>query len=262
MNDAYAVKHVARMARENMELIQPAMDALGAAAAGGHLKSICHQAQQELMDLMHQGHCADECAVNAITHLGLVKHKHDLHDDTTMFLMEHASMPHSQYWEPASLMLGALARHTNNFDLVAHAFDQITKLDGMQLSKKWRHHMKRTLLHTLGNAGHAEGRGHIVDHLDDDDELIQLSAAKALANVPPGDLHGEITLAAVGANTKRSKTIRRAACQSLADRDHVTAASCFEGIETGARKLSQEESDAMAASFAPAPPTELFDIDS
>jgi len=246
LNDEYAVKHVASQAHQNTKVVKAAMDVLGAASTGGHLKSICHEAQKEVVKLIQTGKCKDECAVHGITHLGLVKHSNDLHPGTVNFLLQHAAMPDSPHWEGSSLMLGALARHTKNPELVKHALKQLAHLKKLTKLSRGHTHRKRVLLHSLGNAGHAVGRRELREHLDDKDSFIQMAAAKALGNTPPGDLGGEVLLAAIGANPKRRPHIRRLACQALEDREHPMATACSKSIKNGSRRLTKAE---LAAHF-------------
>jgi hypothetical protein len=261
LSDEYSVKHMAKLARAKHELTDTAMWTLGAASTGGHLKSVCHSAQKELQELINSERCKGECAYSAITHLGLVKHKKDLHESTLSFLLQHAKDQRSPHWEPATMMLGSLARNTQDESFVAHAHEQIAGLDDQFAAKKLtpkRHlWMRRTLLHTLGNAGHPAGMKVLAKHMDHEEYFIQHAAIKAMGNVRShvSDLALLAIGMAKGDRPDRAAAIRREACQALNDRKHPMGKACHDSIAEGSRELRGDEAEALLQE-AVAHPTE------
>ena len=48
-SDVASVKHIGKLARQDIKFRPTAVSLLGAAASGGHLKQVCHEAQKVLI---------------------------------------------------------------------------------------------------------------------------------------------------------------------------------------------------------------------
>ena len=128
--------------------------------------------------MVHEQECTGKCAYSAITHMGFVRHEMDLEPSTVPFLQKHATSPESPLWKPASMMLGSLARHTEDYSLIQHVHGQLKQLESAAMPAKKHFRTKHTLLHSLGNSGHHAGLRQLATYLDDTDLLVQHTAIK------------------------------------------------------------------------------------
>ena len=76
------------------------------------------------------------------------------------------------------MMLGSLARHTDDFSLLQHVHGQLKQVDSAAVPAKKHFRIKHALLHSLGNSGHQAGLRQLATYLDDTDLLIQHTAIK------------------------------------------------------------------------------------
>ena len=97
--------------------------------------------------------------MTAISRMGFIKSKHDMHHATLAFFNRHSRQRSSPHWEASTLMLGSLARHLKEPQLVEHLH---TALQDKQRDTHSTTHQAgkhffetRTLMSALGNSGHA-----------------------------------------------------------------------------------------------------------
>jgi hypothetical protein len=209
---------------------------LGIAAVHGATKDACKAAQWALLQLINDGTCEGQCAMTAITRMGFIRSRHDMHDATLAFFNRHSRQRSSPHWEATTLMLGSLSHHLGEPQLVQHLHESLQRSHPASAQRAAKHHEpneeffeKRTLMAALGNSGQSGLVPTLESYSTHPDVFVQRAAVTALRSIKSD--HAAAAHRRIGGSLDSHNMVRRLACEHLHSIKDAHASKCSASIE-------------------------------
>jgi len=229
-----AVKMVQSYIERDPDSMEVLESVLGGAAANCAMKDSCIKAQGALLSLMQSKICTDECAWTALTRMAFVKSRKDMHPSLLAYYQKHSNDVESEHWEPSSMMLGTIAKHVKEPELVQHLHATLDEGadetgEGGSLPKATTFRQLHAAIHAIGNAGYPAAADTVERYTEHTSELVQRTATMAMRNFEP-----KVALPAllrIGRSARRNKGTRMIACDHLMKEGHPGATACHESIK-------------------------------